>query len=68
MPSGRETVVVAGQKSESTPENARWPFVLLYLFTWAGMVGMSLNSDPIKLDYSVGVVLGLLSESSPILH
>jgi hypothetical protein len=27
---------------------------------WAGMVGVSLNSDPIKLDYSVGVVLGLL--------
>jgi hypothetical protein len=39
MPSGRETVVVAGQKSEATPEkDARWPFVLLYLLNvgWDG--------------------------------
>jgi hypothetical protein len=41
-------------------KDARWPFVLLYLFMWAGMIGISLNTDPIKLDYSIGVVGGLL--------
>jgi hypothetical protein len=47
--------------STDTPgKDARWPFVLLYLFMWAGMVGISLNTEPIKLDYSIGVVGGLL--------
>jgi len=40
--------------------DARWPFVLLYLFMWAGMLGISFNSDPIKLEYSVAVAAGLL--------
>jgi hypothetical protein len=47
-------------KSDTKEKDARWPFVFLYLFMWAGMLGMSFNGDPIKLEYSVAVVLGLL--------
>jgi hypothetical protein len=45
-----------------TPEkkDARWPFVMLFLFMWAGMVGTTLNGDPIKLEFSVAIVFGLL--------
>ena len=39
--------------------DARWPFIMLYAFMWAGMIGMSLNTDAIKLDYTIAVVLGL---------
>jgi hypothetical protein len=39
--------------------DARWPFIMLYAFMWAGMIGMSLNTDAIKLDYSIAAVLGL---------
>lgn len=47
-------------KSDTKEKDARWPFVFLYLFMWAGMLGMSFNGDPIKLEYPVAVVLGLL--------
>lgn len=33
---------------------------MLYLFMWAGMVGTTLNTDPIRFDYSISLVLGLL--------
>jgi hypothetical protein len=53
--------VTSTDENGATPKrDARWPFVLLYLFMWAGMFGISLNSDPIKLEYSIAVVMGLL--------
>src|SRR5262249_49420578 len=42
-------------------KDARWPFVLLYAFMWAGMIMTTLNRDPIKFGFSIGVVLGLLA-------
>lgn len=42
----------------SKGSDAIWPFVLLYAVMWAGMIGTSLNTDAIKLDYSIAVVLG----------
>jgi hypothetical protein len=49
-------------ETDMTPEkkDARWPFVMLFLFMWAGMVGTTLNGDPIKLKFSVAIVFGLL--------
>ena len=50
------------QESNHTSEkDARWPFVMLYLFMWAGMIVTTLNSDPIKFEYSIAVVVGLLA-------
>ncbi len=46
----------AGRKRD-----ARWPFVVLYLFMWAGMIGTTLNTDPIKFEFSVAIVVGLLA-------
>jgi hypothetical protein len=46
--------------TDAPGKDARWPFVLLYLFMWAGMIGISLNTEPIRLDYGIGVVGGLL--------
>jgi hypothetical protein len=46
--------------TDALRKEPRWPFILLYLFMWAGMIGISLNTDPIKLDYSIGVAGGLL--------
>ena len=48
-----ETTVAAKGK------DALWPFLVLYAFMWAGMIGLSSNTDPIKMDYSLAVVLGL---------
>ncbi len=36
-----------------------WPLFAVYAFMVAGMIGTSLNTDPIKLDYSVAFFLGL---------
>jgi hypothetical protein len=33
---------------------------MLYLFMWTGMIVTTLNSDPIKLEYSLAFVIGLL--------
>jgi hypothetical protein len=54
-------VVREVQKDEATPaKDARWPFVMLYLFMWMGMITTTLNTDPIKFEYSIAVVIGLL--------
>ena len=44
---------------EAKGKDALWPFLVLYAFMWAGMIGLSSNTDPIKMDYSLAVVLGL---------
>jgi hypothetical protein len=44
---------------EAKGKDALWPFLMVYAFMWAGMIGLSLNTDPIKMDYSLAVVLGL---------
>ena len=49
----------AKTSTEAKGKDARWPFVLLYAFMWTGMIGMSLNTDPIKMDYSIAVIFGL---------
>ena len=48
-----------GTSGDRQGRDALWPFIALYAFMWAGMIGMSLNTDAIKLDYSVAAVLGL---------
>lgn len=47
-------------ETEKPKKDARWPFVMLFLFMWAGMIGTTLNPDPIKFEFSVAVVIGLL--------
>jgi len=42
-------------------KDAQWPFVFLYCTMWAGMIGMSLNNDPIKLDLNFPVIFGLIA-------
>jgi hypothetical protein len=39
--------------------DARWPFFMLYAVMWGSMIATSLNTDAIKMDYSLAVVLGL---------
>jgi hypothetical protein len=46
--------------SDPSQNDARWPFVMLYAFMWAGMIVTTLNTDPIKFEYSIALVLGLL--------
>jgi hypothetical protein len=36
-----------------------WPFFAVYAFMCAGMIGTNLNTDTIKLDYSIAFVFGL---------
>jgi hypothetical protein len=47
-----------GGKATANNKDARWPFVMLYLFMWTGMIMTSLNTDPIKLEYSIALVVG----------
>ncbi len=49
----------AGGTAEAEGHDSIWPIVLIYAFMWAGMIGTSLNTDPIKADYSPGVIMGL---------
>jgi hypothetical protein len=50
------------------PRDARWPFIALYAFMWAGMIGISLNTDPIRFDTSVAVVLGLAAVAGMVIY
>jgi hypothetical protein len=56
------------ERGVASGKDARWPFALLYLFMWAGMIGISLNAKPIKLEYSMGVVGGSLFVAGIIVH
>jgi hypothetical protein len=56
-----ETMRDIESNTDAKGKDAQWPFVLLYAFMWAGMLGTTLNSDPIKLDYNCAVVLGLVA-------
>jgi hypothetical protein len=49
------------REKDAPQEDARWPFVMLYLFMWTGMILTTLNDDPIKLEYSIALVIGLLA-------
>jgi hypothetical protein len=51
-------VTDTGTSGDRQGSNALWPFFALYAFMWAGMIGTSLNTDAIKLDYSPGVIFG----------
>jgi hypothetical protein len=44
----------AGQKRDPL-----WPFVMLYAAMWGGMIGTTLNRDPIKFEFSIAIVFGL---------
>lgn len=48
-----------GTSNDTQERDAIWPFVALYAFMWAGMIGLSLNTDAIRFDYSMAAVLGL---------
>lgn len=47
-------------KDAAEKKGAVWPFVMLYVWMWAGMIGTTLNRDPIELEFSLTLVLGLL--------
>jgi hypothetical protein len=38
-----------------------WPFVFLYAGMWGGMIGTTLNRDPIKFEFSIAIVFGLIA-------
>lgn len=38
-----------------------WPFVVLYTVMWGSMIGTTLNRDPIKLEFSIAIVFGLIA-------
>jgi hypothetical protein len=52
----------------ASKKDPRWPFVMLYLFMWAGMIMTTLNRDPIKFEFSIAVVLGLLATAGIALY
>lgn len=53
---------MAGDKTTNDgSRHARWPFVVLYLSMWAGMVGTTLNTDPIKFEFTPATVGGLIA-------
>jgi hypothetical protein len=54
--------------AEAKGTDALWPFIMVYAFMWAGMFGMSLNNDPIKMDYNLAVVLGLACVLGIVVH
>lgn len=55
-------MTASGKKDEGAKaKDARWPFVVLYFVMWAGMIGISLNGDPIKMDLNFPVVFGLIA-------
>ncbi len=56
-------MTASGDKREGAKaaKDARWPFVFLYCSMWAGMIGTSLNDDPIKFDLNFAVVFGFIA-------
>ncbi|MFZ0570642.1 MAG: hypothetical protein WA384_15910 [Rhodomicrobium sp.] len=56
-------MTASGEKGEGAKaeKDARWPFVALYFVMWAGMIGTSLNEDPIKFNLSFAVVFGFIA-------
>jgi hypothetical protein len=53
--------VASDQKTNGEGSDVRWLFVVLYLSMWAGMVGTTLNTDPIKFDYTPATIGGLIA-------
>jgi hypothetical protein len=49
----------AAAAADAKGNDAVWPFFALYAVMWAGMIGTSLNNDPIKPDYNPDVIMGL---------
>jgi hypothetical protein len=58
---GTEPVSATPNEAKSPKKDARWPFVMLYLFMWVGMIMTTLNRDPIKFEFSIAIVFGLLA-------
>jgi hypothetical protein len=54
-----ETETTSGATPGAEGNDSVWPFFAIYAVMWAGMIGTSLNTDPIKADYSPGVIMGL---------
>ncbi|MBS0240295.1 MAG: hypothetical protein JSR89_17920 [Proteobacteria bacterium] len=38
-------------------KNSRWPFFFLFALMWAGMIGTTLNTDPVKPGISVQLIV-----------
>lgn len=53
---------MAGDRQEGEKSGGTWPFYFLFVSMWAGMIGTTLNTDPIKpgLSVSTAVMLPLL--------
>jgi hypothetical protein len=49
-------------------EDARWPFVFLYLCVLGGIFGTANNTDPIEFNYSVSVVVGLIAVAGDVAY
>jgi hypothetical protein len=45
--------------ADAKGKDALWPFIMVYAFMWGGMIGTSLNTDPIR-NFNVTSVLGLV--------
>ena len=45
----------------SKSKDAVWPFVIIYAWMWGGMIGTTLNRDPIKFEFSIAIVFGLVA-------
>ncbi len=56
------------KNSDAAKADARWPFVLLYLFMLAGIFGTATNSDPIDLQASIAVLIGLLAVVAIVIY
>jgi hypothetical protein len=61
MPDGENT-------GELKSKDARWPFVLLFLFMLGGIFGTATNTDPVKLDYSISVVFGIIAAAGAVIY
>jgi hypothetical protein len=61
MPDGENT-------DEVKAKDARWPFVLPFLFVLGGIFETATNTDPVKLDYSISAVLGMIAAAGAVIY
>ncbi|MGH9421864.1 MAG: hypothetical protein ACRD3J_17950 [Thermoanaerobaculia bacterium] len=48
-------------KDAAKEKESLWPFLILYAWMWAGMIGTTLNRDPIKFEFSIAIVFGCVA-------
>jgi hypothetical protein len=55
-------------RDEIKAKDARWPYVFLFLFMLGGIFGTATNTDPVKLDYSISVVFGIIAAAGAVIY